>query len=198
MRKLTIMLIGLALAGGASGLNAQAWDTPSFMGPRPGADLGVYLVDGDVGDLGVHAIWRSTRTMNLGLRLGFLDAGDGVLQLGAETWGDIIMEGVDFPLDLTWTAGAGASFNGVTTVSVPVGLSLGKTFDVGAASMQVYGHPRLALVAFNNPVTDDLDLDLESQFDLGADVYLSQAVTLRVGVSLGNGDALGIGLAWRR
>lgn len=197
MKKLTIGMVTLALLAVGSGVEAQSWDTPSFMGPRPGADLGLYLVDAEFGDIGIHGIWRTTSGMNLGLRLGFVDAGDGVIQLGAETWGDIILEGADFPLDLTWTAGAGASMNGGATVSVPAGVSIGRTFDVGSVSVQAYGHPRLALIA-GEDAAGDLNLDLDSQFDLGADVYLSQSVTLRIGTSFGTGDALGIGVAWRR
>lgn len=179
----------------ASAVEAQRWDTPSFMAPQPGSDLGVYLVEG--GDLGIHGLWRRAGSANLGVRVGYLDTGDGTLQLGAETWGAVILEGADFPLDLSWTAGAGASVNGGFSVSLPVGLSIGRTFRGSSVSIQAYGHPRLALVLFDNPATNDLELDLDGQFDLGADVFLSESWTLRVGASLGGSDALGIGLAWR-
>lgn len=189
----------VVLMGVASGAEAQVpWDVPSFLGPQPGSDIGIYLADHEVADLGIHGIWRTTGGPNLGLRLGFLDAADGIVQFGVETWGPIVLEGEDFPLDLTWTLGAGVSVDGLTTVGVPGGVSIGHTFDLESVAIQVYGHPRLELFLYEHPVNDDLELDLEGQFDLGADFLLSQGITLRVGASLGDWDALGVGIAWRQ
>ena len=198
MRRLTTSLAVLVLLATASGAAAQSWDTPSFLGPRPGADLGIYLVDTDYGDLGVQGIWRQTEGMNLGLRLGFVDAPDDAIQFGAQTWGPLAIDDAEFPLDVAWTAGVGASVNGLTTVTVPVGVTIGKTFDVGTVPVQAYGHPRMALVAFENPVTDDLELELEAEADIGLDLFIDDGVTIRVGASFGDFDALGIGIAWRR
>lgn len=198
MHRLTTSLVGLILLATASSAAAQSWETPSFLGPRPGADLGIYLVDSDFGDLGVQGIWRQTDAMNLGLRLGFVDAPDDAIQLGVETWGPVAVDSEEFPLDVAWTAGVGASINGLTTVTIPAGITIGKTFDVGTLPVQAYGHPRLALVAFENPVNDDLELELDAEMDLGLDLFIGDGVTLRVGATLGDFDALGIGLAWRR
>lgn len=199
MRKQIVGAMVAVLLGVASGAEAQVtWDVPSFLGPRPGSDIGIYLADHDVADLGIHGIWRTTGGPNLGLRIGYLDAAGGIVQFGAETWGNIVLEGDDFPLDLIWTAGAGVSVDGPTTVSVPGGVSIGHTFHLETVSIQVYGHPRVALVIFEHPVSDDLDLELEGQFDLGADFFLSRGLTLRVGASFGDWDALGVGLAWRQ
>ena len=191
----------VVLMGVASGTEAQvSWDVPSFLGPRPGSDIGIYLVDPDAfgADLGLQGIWRTTGGANLELRVGYLDAPDGILQLGAATWGPVVVEGEDFPLDIAWTVGGGVSVDGLTTVSVPGGLSIGHTFDLESVAIQVYGHPRVALLIYEHPISDDLELDLEGQFDLGADFFLTEGLTLRVGASLGDYDALGIGLAWRQ
>jgi hypothetical protein len=197
-----MILLGLASGAGAQNVERPSlWDAPSFLGPRPGSDIGVYLVDGEGSSFGLHGLWRTDASPNLGLRLGYLDtAGDDIILFGVETWGDVVLESTDFPLDLTWTFGAGAWVNGSTTVSVPVGLSIGKTLDLedSPIALQVYGHPRLALVMFEHPVTNDLELDLEGQFDLGTDILLSPDLTLRVAASLGRFDALGIGLALRQ
>lgn len=197
--KRTVFGVLVLLFAAASGLKAQDWESPSFMPPRPGSDLGLYVVDGDASNVGFQGIWRQTGP-NLGLRLGFLDAPDDYLTLGVETWGNIILEGADFPLDLSWTVGGGARIDGVTTVSVPVGVSIGRTLDLSSesdVSMQLYGHPRLALVFFENPA-GDLELDLDGRFDLGADFYFNRNLTLKFGASLGDWDAIGIGVAWRR
>lgn len=194
-----VMLLMTSVAGASAQEAPILWNSPTFMAPHPGSDLGVYLVDTDGADLGFHGVWRTDGNMNLGLRAGYLDTpGDGVLLFGAETWGDIAVQDADFPLDLAWTAGAGASVNGSTIVGIPVGVSFGRTIDLeDSISFQLYGHPRIGLAIFEN-AADDLELDLEGQFDLGADFYLSQDVTLRIGVTLGDFDALGIGVAFRQ
>ena len=196
MKKWLALAAVLAVFSAPGALDAQRWNTPSFLGPVPVGDFGVYVVDGDYGDVGIHGLWRQTGAVNLGIRFGFLDGPDA-LQFGFETWGPVVMADEEFPLDVAWTLGAGATLNGFDIVSVPAGATLGRTFDVGTITMQAYGHPRLVLLAFEQPVTDDLELDLDFQFDLGADFYLSEAVTLRVAAGLGDADAIGIGVAWR-
>lgn len=194
-----VLLIAAVTAAGAQDV-PTVWDTPTFMGPRPGSDLGIYLIDSDLGDIGLQGIWRTSEGTNLGLRLGFLDTpGDEVLSLGVETWGDIAVQDADFPLDLSWTAGAGAWVNGSTVVGVPLGVSIGRTIQVedSDVSFQVYGHPRLGIVFYEN-AADDLELDLGATFDIGADVHLGSGLAIEVAASLGDFDAVGIGLAWRQ
>lgn len=201
--KRTLIGAVIALLGLASAASAQdvpiLWDTPSFMGPNPGSDLGFYVIDVEDSDIGFQGIWRTDGSMNLGLRAGWLDTpGDGVLVLGAETWGGLVEDNPDFPLDVSWTAGAGAWLNGTTVFAVPVGVSIGKTVDLDdSMALQIYGHPRIGLVLFED-VNDDLEADLEGQFDLGADLYVSPSVALKLGISLGNADAIGFGLSLRQ
>ena len=201
--KKTLIGAVVALLGIASAASAQEppilWDTPSFMGPRPGSDLGFYVMDVEGSDIGFQGIWRTDGAMNLGLRAGFLDTpGDGIVVLGAETWGLLVEDNPDFPLDLSWTAGAGAWLNGRTVVAVPVGLSIGKTLDLdNSMALQLYGHPRIGLVLFED-VNDDLEAGLEGQFDLGADFYVSPSVALKLGISLGDTDGLGLGVSLRQ
>ena len=197
MKKWLALAVVLTIFAAPGAVDAQRWNTPSFLGPVPVGDLGVYVVDGDFGDMGIHGIWRQTGAVNLGIRLGFLDTPDEAIQFGVETWGPVAVADEEFPLDVAWTVGAGATLNGINIVSVPAGLTIGRTFDVGTITMQVYGHPRLVLLAFEQPVTDELELDLDGQFDLGADLYLSETVTFRVAAGLGDADAIGIGIAWR-
>lgn len=192
MRNISAVILAVLLSAG--GARAQVWDSPSFMGPDPGSDIGVYVLDGDFSDLGIQGIWRQDAPdFRLGLRVGYLDTPDGVLLVGGETWGDIVLEGASFPLDLAWTAGVGAFFNGGTGISVPLGISIGHTFG-GSVPIQLYGHPRLGL-RFHS-VNDNLNADLEGQFDIGADFSLGDSWKLRVGASLGDFEALGFGIAW--
>ena len=203
--KRTLMVTVLLFLAGAVAASAQdvptVWDSPTFMGPRPGSDIGIYIIDSDIAEPGLQGIWRTSGGTNLGLRLGFLDApGDEVVTLGVETWGDIVVQDADFPLDLSWTTGVGAAINGNTVFGIPLGVSIGRTLDIedSDVSIQVYGHPRLGLTIYDDPITDDLETDLSAMFDLGADVYLGSGLAVEVSASLGDYDAVGIGLAWRQ
>lgn len=196
MNTRSLLITFLALGLTATGASAQAWDVPAFMPPRPGDDIGVYLTD--QGDFGIAGIWRQHGAMNLGVRVGYVDRPvDGSFLVGVETWGGIFSAGPDFPVDVTWTLGAGAGFNdAVTTVEIPGGVSVGRAFVLTPLTIQVYGHPRIALFLFS--ANENLEAELEGLIDLGAEVHLSEDWKLRLGATLGSGpDALGVGLAYR-
>lgn len=192
IRTLTMVLAALLVASSA---RAQvAWDAPSFLPPRPGDDIGVYL--SDIGDFGIQGIWRQRGNLNLGLRIGYIDtAGDGIIQVGVESWDLLVAAGTALPVDVAWTLGAGASFNGGTSLEVPLGLTFGLPVDVDPVRLQVYAHPRLGV--FVHSVADNTTLDLEGLFDLGVDAVLNEDLKLRLGATFGGHDAFGIGLAYR-
>lgn len=192
MRTFAMALAALLLASSA---RAQAaWDAPSFMPPRPGDDIGIYL--SDRGDFGIEGIWRQHGNLNLGLRLGYIDTPlDGIITVGAETWDMLAPAGTTLPVDVGWTLGVGAAFNGGTSLEVPIGLTFGAPVVVGQLSLQPYVHPRLGV--FVHSVADETQLDLEGLFDLGVDAVLNEDLKLRLGATFGGNDALGIGLAYR-
>ena len=194
IRTLALMLGALITASSASSARAQAWDAPAFMPPRPGDDIGIYLTD--MADFGIHGIWRQTGNLNLGLRLGYVDRpGDGVILVGAETWDLITAAGTALPVDVAWTLGAGAAFNGRTTFEVPLGLNFGLPVDLDRLRLQLYAHPRLGL--FVTSVADETDLDLDPLFDLGLEALLNRNLKLRIAATFGRSDAVGIGVAYR-
>ncbi|HUE77272.1 MAG TPA: hypothetical protein VMM83_04965 [Longimicrobiales bacterium] len=194
MRVKTLLITTAALAV-TTGAQAQVWDAPSFMPPRPGEDIGIYISEPDGADLVVQGIWRQHGNLNLGVRVGFADQGaDGAFQAAAETWGEIMSVGPDFPVDVSWTLGAGATFGDVTLLSVPLGLSIGRTLRT-PLPIQVYGHPRLALIVAS--VNNNTATDLDGLFDLGADLHLTSDWKARLGVTLGGVDAYGLGVAYR-
>ena len=196
MRARTIFGVAMALAVG-TGAEAQVWDAPSFLPPRPGEDIGVYLTQPDGADFGIQGIWRQRGNLNLGVRAGFVDFGTGSSFLAAgETWGGILDASADFPVDVTWTLGAGAAFgDGATILSVPAGISVGRALVLSPLTFQAYVHPRLALVA--SSVGDNTHTDLEGFFDVGADLHLNEDWKVRLGVTLGGTDSFGLGLAYR-
>ena len=195
IRTKTMILAAAALAV-ASGADAQIWDAPSFLPPRPGEDVGVYLTQPNNADYGIQGIWRQHGNLNLGVRVGYVDTGaGGAVIAGAEAWGPLFSAGADLPVDVTWTLGAGGAFGDFTTVSVPVGVTIGRALVLSPLTFQVYGHPRLALVAV--AVGDGTNVDLEGLFDLGADLHINEDWKARLGFTLGGADSFGLGLAYR-
>lgn len=174
------------------------WSAPTFMPPRPGDDIGLYL--SSTGDFGIQGIWRQHGNLNLGVRGGYIesDAHGGVL-VASETWGLLASAGQPLPVDVAWTAGVGAVFNSGTWLEIPVGASVGRTFGLAPVTVQLYGHPRLSLVLSSGDDQED-ETELIGLFDLGADIYLTNGLRLRTGLTMGRFDALGLGLAiaWGR
>lgn len=194
IRSLAVVLATLVLASDA---RAQ-FDTPSFLPPRPGDDIGVYLSDVGAADYALQGIWRQGGNLNLGLRIGYIEIpGDGAIVLGAESWGLLAEAGPRFPVDVAWTFGAGAAFNGGTLLEIPGGLSIGRVFDVAPIALQVYAHPRLALFVEPEATNPDDELDIGGLLDIGADAAVNENLKFRIGITRGKINAVGIGLAYR-
>lgn len=194
MRK-GLLWAGLLVLAGAGQASAQAWDSPTFFSPRQHDDLGVYVIFPDGGDVGVEGIWRQSGNLNLGVRLGIADE---VVLLGAEFYNPIRLS--QSPLLLSWLLGFGASFgDNATWLRVPFGVSLGGNLDAGSLQITPYVHPRVALDVVVVDVGDEevTDTDVNFDVDLGADVLLSPAWTLKFGATVGHSDAFGVGLAYR-
>ncbi|MFP4622909.1 MAG: hypothetical protein ACLFRX_01895 [Gemmatimonadota bacterium] len=191
-----LRMVGLALVAllGASEARAQ-WDAPAFLPPRPGDDIGIYL--SDIADFGIQGIWRQHGNLNLGVRAGYIDtAGDGIVLVGVETWGLIYSAPRELPVDVTWTLGAGATFDGGTLLEIPLGLSIGRVVPLEALTLQLYGHPRLGLFIYSN-AADDLEMEFDGLFDLGAEAVLNENLKLRLAATFGDVDTIGLGLAFR-
>lgn len=198
MRK-ALLWVGVWLAVAAGQVSAQRWhkpwDAPSFFSPRPHDDIGVYLFFLDGHDAGVEGIWRQTGNLNLGVRVG---VAEDLVKVGAEFYGPIRIEA---PLQLAWQLGVGAGFgDDVTMLRVPFGVSLGGTLgSPGTLQITPYVYPRVALDLYAFDVGDDEETDTEVNFDvdLGADIRLSPAWSLKVGATVGESEAFGLGLAYR-
>lgn len=197
MKRFVLVLVGFVLLGVPAGLAGQAWETPSFLPPRPGNDVGLYLTSGDGSDLGFAGLWRSG---NLGLRVDIFDLNPGTrVGLGAETHGPLLAAGPDFPVDVAWTAAGGVTLgNGLTQLWIPVGVSIGRTFQLEQIAVQPYLQPRIGLsvASFTVAGTTVTNTDLHAIVDFGADIYLNKDWTFRVAFGIGDYSALGIGAAY--
>lgn len=209
MRKTGLLLATALLPLLPTGSAAQvAWDGPFLLPPRSADAMGIYLVDLHGGGIGAMATWRSPG-WNYGLRGGIGESGDGIAIFGGIDFaGAVHRENAEFPLDVDWVVGAGiGAGDGGARVSAPVGLTLGHVFTVEGAVITPWTTPRVFLDAvFGRDVPegeDDSDVGLGIAVDLGVDLRLTSAdagfmrgVTVRVGASLGDRDAIAFGLVF--
>ncbi|MGH7447477.1 MAG: hypothetical protein ACRELT_07940 [Longimicrobiales bacterium] len=200
MRNLSSVLLLALFSGIGAPLAAQAWDAPSFFSPRPGEDIGLYVIRPEGGgDLGFAGIWRQEGNINLGVRAGLAGGGD-LFSVGAEFYGPLDVLGPQSPLLISWIVGAGGTFNDATWLRIPLGVSVGMNLgSPGSIRVMPYVHPRVAfdLVAFDTPAGEETESEFNLDVDLGADIGLGQQFVLRVGATIGDRDALGAGIAYK-
>jgi hypothetical protein len=185
-RILTAAILFTGVAGSAS---AQVF-TPTYTSPRLLNEIGIYLSDGP-GDLGLEGIWRGGM---FGLRVGYVDARDGLLTLGGEIRSPLVVAGA--PLGLALTAGAQALVGDESALGLQGGLTAGYTFRGQGVFFTPYMHPRLAMI---NRLGGDDDFDFKALADVGLDVEFYTNLVLRLGIKLDDvGADWGVGLSWRR
>jgi len=204
-RAAAALIAAALLSGQAQPAEAQvAWDAPFFVPPRAGTGWGLALLDPAPGDLGVLGFWRG-RSGTIGLRGGLAERGDDELSAfaGIDWAGPLVRRSSDFPLDLDWIIGAGLSAGDEILLSFPFGVTLGAAFAAESVAFGPYLSPRLVLDAWTGDDRPPNDrpgrrrdrLDLELAVDLGLDVAFDPGWTLRFGATLGDRDALAIGVS---
>jgi hypothetical protein len=187
----TTLFVVTACLVSVAGVRGQGWDVPSFLPPRPGDDLGVYVTN--QGQWGIQGIWRSS---GLGVRGGYVSTtGSGALLIGAETFGRFIGTERGFPLDVALTLGGGATFTSFTMIRIAAGASLGTVLPFGGLSLQPYVHPRLALDLLASG--DDLATRFPFLLDAGADLAMGEGLKIRIGATLTEDTAFGVGVAFQ-
>lgn len=205
MKKICLIAMLVAAAALPSGASGQtAWDAPLLLPPRPAPGLGLYLTDMHRGGLGFLAAWRSS-TYNYGLRGGISDGGgdeDLAVFGGVDFMGPVNTASTEFPIDVDWVLGAGLGISDGARLSVPAGLSLGFSFQSEGARFVPYLTPRVILDGFIGGPDRGDNLDLGFAMDLGLDLHVLRGGgplagrSIRFGASLGDRDALGIGIVF--
>jgi hypothetical protein len=138
----------------------------------------------------------------LGFRVGIgEDFGDDIAVFGGvDIGGTVVRASGDVPIDVLWMAGAGLGVGDDVLLSFPLGLSIGARLDADAATFVPYAVPRLVLDACfgDGPglcgPDDELELDLA--VDLGVDLAFDPRWLIRFAATLGDRDALLIGLSF--
>ena len=191
-----VLVAGLLCAAGVSAVQAQVkWDSPFLAAPRPKPGFGIYLVDLDVGGVGAMVTWQPTPT-SWSLRGGLAESprNDIAAILGADVSGPITRSSSQMPLDIDWVLGIGAGIAEDVVVSVPAGVSLGHTFQGDGASFTPYATPRVILDGWFGSPGDNLFLGFA--VDLGLDLQLQGNWRIRFGGSIGDREAIAIGVAF--
>ncbi len=175
-----------------------AWEAPLLVAPGTPSGLGLYLTDPHPGDL--LAVMISFRDRGapggLGWRVGVTEeVGDRIALFGGvDVSGPIRDADSEFPLDLIWVSGVGASyFDDAFTVSVPLAMMAGRTIDSENARFTPYLGPRIVLDGTFGGGPGD-DTSLEVAVDFGVDLAFDASWMIRFAASLGDRDALAIGV----
>lgn len=190
---------GAFLFGGSEASGQVAWDAPFFTPPTPRAGWGVYLTDPAGGDdIGVMSTFRGSGL--LGFRVGIAEArGDGLDVFGGvDLTSPLIRASSDLPVDISWVAGFGISGGDDLLISVPFGVTMGRDLVSDGIRFAPYFTPRVVLDAWFGDEEPDEDLSLDFAFDIGADVAFSEGWAIRFAGTVGDRDAVAIGVNFHR
>ena len=197
-------MFGLILAAGIvmpSSAEAQvAWDAPMMMGPGTSGGLSVMMLDGaGTRDIGIMGMFRpGPAPGGMGIRGGVAEDFSGELSIfgGVDFSGPLVEHDAEFPLDVMWLAGAGGGVsNGEVLVSLPAGVSLGRVVRNERVQFTPYVGPRVMLDVLLGDERAGEDVDLGVAVDVGFDLAFAPSWTLRFASSIGDRDAILLGVA---
>ena len=190
----TVGLMAAAIAP-ASAAAQTAWDAPPMISHVLPAGVSLFLLSPSGGDLGGLVTFRhEAGPVGMGYRLSVTDenaSDDLAIAAGVDISG-FLARGVEgTPIDVMWWSGAGLGWGEDTVVSLPLGAVVGWSGRGGDVILSPYGGGHITLDL--SDVTDD-NVGLEGSFDFGLDVVLSSGWLVRFGGSIGDRDALAIGV----
>lgn len=196
------ILAFVLLAGAAGASTAQETGTPIFMAPYrafENHEFGAALSDTEGISFALEGFYRYGRGPNdFGLNVGFADvegAGDAVILVGGDFRTRVVSYSESFPLDGALTLGLGGAFGeGDDLFRIPLGISLGRRFDLEGSNTTFtpYAHPVL-VPRFGGP-----DDDVEFALGLGVDIRFSERWAVRASGGLGDIEGVGVGVAYIR
>ena len=195
-------LVLALLAGSAASAVAQETGTPIFKAPYrafESHEFGGSLSDPGTGiGFALEGFYRyGTGQNDFSVRGGFADADgdDTIFLIGGDFRTQVLTYSESFPLDGALTLGLGGLFGeGDDVFLLPVGLSLGRRFDVeGSTTTFVpYVHPNIV------PVFGGGDDDVQFTLGLGVDIKFSERWAVRASGGLGDIEGVGVSLAYVR
>jgi hypothetical protein len=191
----------LALLGGsAASAVAQETGTPIFRAPYRAFDsheFGGSISDPEGSSVALEGFYRYGKNQNdFGIRGGFADSrgDDTIFLIGGDFRTQVLNYSETFPFDGALTVGFGGVFGeGDDVFLLPVGISLGRRFDVEGSSTTFvpYVHPNVV------PTFGGRD-DVQFALGLGVDVRFSERWAVRASGGLGDIEGVGISVAYIR
>lgn len=179
------------------------WETPRLIGPESPTSFSLFWMrfgtlpgDGD----GMMAVWRSPGLpAGVTLRFGAAEgAGDhDAFLAGVDIRAPVSRHGAGQPLDLCWTAGAGWGVGDYALVTLPLGMTAGRSWSSGALWVAPYLSAGVAMdLALGDDAPGDA-FEVSPAMDVGIDLAVDRArrLVIRVGAALGDRHALALGLA---
>ena len=190
------------LAGSAASAGAQETGTPVFKAPYrafQNHEFGASLSDpGEGVDFAIEGFYRYGKGQHdFSIRGGFedVDGSDTIFLIGGDFRTQVVNYSESFPLDGALTLGLGGLFGeGDDIFLLPVGISLGRRFDVEGSSTTFvpYVHPNIV------PAFGGGDDDVLFTLGLGVDIKFGENWALRASGGLGDIEGVGISLAFLR
>jgi len=195
-------LLGLALSLPADAEAQVVWDGPMLVSPGAAAGWGLHLVDPHPGDgIGGIFTWRGNPApVGMGFRVGVTE---GVFEDAAVIGGLDVAGGVysvdeeDFSVDVMWFAGAGFGLDDVVTLSFPLGMAVGWSFQDENLALRPYVAPRMVIDAILGDLpkgaADRDDFDLGFAAEVGVDLAWDPRFGIRAAGSFGDREAISVG-----
>jgi hypothetical protein len=194
-----ILAVLLLVAVGSAA--AQATGTTAFSAPYRAFgthEFGGTLSFPEGGGVAAEGLYGFGKgKFDIGLRGGVWDpsAGDAIFLVGLNVRQRVLEHTEDFPLDGAAVFGAGAQFiPDLTTLLVPVGLSLGRRLDVEDSQVSIVPFVQPTAILSHN----SLDTDFNFALGIGGDFRLSSMFDARVSVGLGHLEGISISAVWLR
>jgi len=157
--------------------------------------VSLFLLSPHGGDLGGLITFRhEAGPVGLGYRLALSDedASDGMAVSGGVDISGFLSRAVEgSEIDVMWWSGAGVGIGEEAVVSVPVGALVGWSGQGGDVILSPYagGH-----VALDVSTIDADNVHFGGSVDIGLDVVLPSGWLVRFGGSIGDRDALALGV----
>ncbi len=184
------------LALGAGPASAQiAWDSPPLISHVAPSGVSLFLVSPEGGDLGGLVTFRhSAGPVGLGYRFALAEesgTGDLAVSGGVDISGFLARAVEGSEVDVLWWSGVGLGVGNETLVSIPLGALVGWSGEGGDAILSPYGGGHVVLDVSS---AEGDNVDLAGALDLGLDLSLASGWLVRFGGSVGDREALAIGL----
>lgn len=198
-------MLGLFLSLPADAEGQVVWDGPMLVSPGAAAGWGLHLIDPHPGDgIGGLFTWRANPApVGMGFRVGVVDGNfdNPALIAGLDVAGEVYaVDEEDFSLDVMWFAGAGFGLDDVLTLSFPLGMAVGWTFQDENLALRPYVAPRMVVDAIlgdlpaGAPPRDDFDLGFAAE--VGVDLAWTSRFGIRAAGSFGDREAISVGVTF--